>query len=118
MKGTRLWTRAGSPLIHGRMGRQVSVYVSWSWGTIISAVVAFAGAYAFLHAKGSADAGTMLALALPLVGGVVLGAFAGAWVATRMGSLRAWVSSTLCGVAVSWTLAAAYFLWSIQASGV
>jgi predicted lipid-binding transport protein (Tim44 family) len=60
----------------------------------------------------------MLALAGPLLGGAVAGSLLGAWIATGFGSLRAWVSSALSGVVVAWVVAAAYFLWAIQASGV
>lgn len=105
MRGTRLWTEAGSPLIRGRSRRERSFLRDWLLASTLAVVLSAALVqFALRSGQGLATGNAILSV---VVGGVVLSA-PFVWLLRRMGWLRAWLTG---GVTAGVLLVGAYFAY-------
>jgi hypothetical protein len=115
---TKLFQRAGSPLIQGRSRYARSFWVQWAGGVVPSGLLVYAAlAGVTFSENGAASFSSMAASGAWLLrgvgglGGAALGSALGAGVARGMGWRRAWVAGAIVG-AVAGVLV---MLWTRQA---
>ncbi len=117
MKGTKLWTEAGSPLIRGRSRAQTplgrELLIAW---TLVAALAA-GGVWWFLGSKGGGGlAGLWPVIAAAVVLGGLLAWFA-VWMGRRMGLRSPWVAGVLVGALGAFAGAAGYLYASVGLFG-
>jgi hypothetical protein len=104
---TRLYQRAGSPLIHGRSRHERRFVSDWALGALVALIALYAiHGTATLFDPSGARIGSAAGLVrwltpmLPAVLGMIPGAALGVWIARLLGWRLAWLAGAVVGIVI------------------